>query len=106
MSQTEKKIEVQVGDGATYHIGSDRYPYTVVGILTTKRLKVRQDNARRTDNNGFSEIQTWEYSPNENGPEEVITLRKNGLWYRLGSPGKGSGFFTIGKRAMYQDPHF
>jgi len=107
MSQDQRKMsEVQVGDGATYHIGSDRYPFTVVGILTAKRLQVCMDHAVRTDKNGFSEIQTWEYSPDENATSEVITLRKNGLWYRLGQLGKGSGFFTIGKRVMYQDPSF
>jgi hypothetical protein len=107
MNQDQRKTsEVQIGDGATFTIGSDRYPYTVVGILTAKRLQVRRDHAVRTDKNGFSEIQTWEYSPDENAPSEVITLRKNGRWYRLGEPGKGSGFFTIGKRSMYQDPSF
>jgi len=98
--------EIKVGDGATYQIGSDRYPYTVVEILTGKRIVVQRDDAVRTDKNGFSEIQTWEYSTNESASKEIITLRKNNLWYKMGSPGKGSGFFTIGRRAMYQDPSF
>jgi len=101
----QKTSEIRVGDGATYHIGSDKYPYTVVGIMTAKRLRVCRDHAVRTDKNGLSEIQTWEYSSNENSNCYVITLRKNGFWYRMGESSKG-GFFTIGKREMYQDPSF
>lgn len=57
MRKGDTQMTIQVGDGATYHIGSDRYPYTVVEILTPRRLQVRA---------------------------EVITLRKNGRWHRLG----------------------
>lgn len=97
---------ISVGDGVTCYVGSDRYPYTVTGILSERRLQVRRDHATRKDQNGhFSENQTWEYSPNEYAEVEVITLRKNGYWYRKGESMKGC-FFTIGTRSMYQDPHF
>lgn len=101
-----KMSQINVGDGATFYVGSDRYPYTVVGVLSPKRLQVRRDFAKRIDHNGaFSESQTWEYAPNDRAEVEVISLRKNGRWYNKGSSMRG-GFFSIGTRSMYQDPHF
>jgi hypothetical protein len=97
--------EIKIGDGATQSVGSDRYPYTVVKILSPRRMVVQQDNAVRTDKNGLSESQTYEYSPNPNATEVVITLRSNGRWYQLGQSTK-SGAFYIGRRSMYQDPSF
>lgn len=102
---TTQPAQPQVGDGATQQVGSDRYPYTVIKILSPRRLVVQQDNARRTDSNGMSESQTYEYSPNPNASEVIITLRKNGRWHRLGESIK-SGSFYVGRRSMYQDPSF
>ena len=97
--------KIKVGDGATQGVGSDRYPYTVIKIISPCRIVVQRDHAVRTDKNGISESQTYEYFPNSNATEVVITLRRNGRWYQLGQSTK-SGAFYIGQRSMYQDPSF
>lgn len=101
---TETKIEV--GMGVTEYVGSDRYPYTVVEILSPKRIVVQRDNFRRTDNRGFSEQQDYVYEPDPNGSRYTITLRKNGLWYKVGEQMYRGGGFWVGERRAYQDPSF
>lgn len=102
MNTTE---QVKVGDGATFSIGSDRYPYTVVEVVNDRKVIVQRDDYRRTDKNGFSESQTNEYTPNLEARRQVITKRKNGGWYEQGQA-IGSGRFSLGVRRAYQDPCF
>jgi len=96
---------IKVGQGATYGIGSDRYPYTVVEVASPTRVVVQADNYRRTDKNGFSENQTYEFTPNPNACRIVVTRRKNGRWHRQGESTK-SGAFSFQGRHAYQDPSF
>lgn len=96
----------KVGTGATAHVGSDRYPYTVVEVISDKKLVVQRDEFRRTDSNGFSESQTYEYTANPDAEKVVITLRGNGRWVRQGESAKGGTGFSIGHRSAYQDPSF
>lgn len=98
-------VWLKVGIGATEIVGSDRYPYTVVEVLSDKKIVVQADDYKRTDKNGMSESQTYEYTPNPNSLRVVVTLRKNGRWVREGESGKGRGF-AIGHRDAHQDPHF
>lgn len=93
------------GLGVTYHIGSDRYPYTIVKVVSSSRIIVQADSYSRIDNNGLSEIQEYEYTPNLNAEQVTITLRKDGYWRRKGDSSR-SGIFTLGKRSAYLDPSF
>jgi hypothetical protein len=99
------QVQVEVGMGATKYVGSDRYPFTVVKILSPKRIVVQMDKATRTDSNGLSEQQEYQYEPNPNGSEYTISLRKDGRWYEVGQPAKWT-CFIVGHRSMHQDPHF
>lgn len=96
-------MDIQVGQGATYSIGSDRYPYTVVQVVSDRKIVVQRDDYRRTDTNGFSESQTYEYTPNPNAGKTVLTKRKNGRWHEQGQS-MNSGGYHIGSRQAYQDP--
>ena len=97
--------EIEIGVGATKSVGSDRYPYTVAEIVSPKKIKVQADSYRRTDSNGFSESQTYEFSPNPDARIVVLTLRKNGQWVEQGESMNGSRYY-IGTRNAYQDPSF
>jgi hypothetical protein len=94
---------IEVGTGVTFHCGSDCYPYTVVEVKSPRKIIVQGDNWKRTDKNGISEDQTYEYTPNPNGERRVITLRKNGRWCEVGS-NASSCPYTVGHRRMYHDP--
>lgn len=94
--------EPVVGQGATLSIGSDCYPYTVIAIKGTTIAFMQADKSTRTDRNGQSEDQSYEYTPNPKG--EVVECRKGKYgWKRKGS---SSYSITFGKRTMYQDPSF
>jgi len=100
------QVQVTVGMGATKYVGSDRYPFTVVKILSPKRILIREDKAIRTDNNGaFTEQQEYRYEADPAGRTYTISLRHNGLWYEVGQPAKWT-FFSVGERDAHQDPHF
>ena len=68
-----RQREPSVGDGATVLMWTDRYAATIVTVERfktgrrageVKAVEVREDHAKRTDRNGQSESQTYEYSPN------------------------------------------
>jgi len=95
----------KVGDGATELVGSDRYPYTVIKVHDGKRptLTLRGDKATRTDDRGwFTEQQDYEYEPDPDGREVVVTLRNDGRWRQRGD----DRLFSIGSRSRYRDPSF
>ena len=99
---------MQVGDGVTESIGSDRYAYTLVEINRNgKELVIQADEVKRVDENGaFSEAQKYEYIQNEKGKKIVITLRKNGRYKRKGETLNSSYNYHIGQRNAYRDPSF
>jgi hypothetical protein len=56
-----------VGDGATMFLYSDRHAYTVRTVTVspsgkTITIRASRDKARRTDSNGFSESQDYEFT--------------------------------------------
>ena len=69
-----------IGNGATAYFWSDRHACTVVEIINRNKKRyvvVQQDHAKRTDRNGFSESQTYEFTPNPKGRKfisEVIDI--------------------------------
>lgn len=96
----------EVGMGATVLMWTDRAPATIVEVVSPKTIKVQGDNAKRVDENGMSESQTYEYTPNEDGPVDTYTLRKNGRWIRKGDPMKGGQCLLVGSREKYHDFSF
>jgi hypothetical protein len=98
-------VKPEVGMGATYSVGSDRYPFTVVEIINDKTIVVQGDNYRRTDDNGLSESQEYEFTPNKDGPKRVLTFRSNGRWVEKKDKQNAPGY-RLGHRSAYQDPCF
>lgn len=95
-----------VGMGATVLGWTDRTPATVIEVSASgKRVVLQDDDFRRTDTNGMSDAQSYEYERNPRGRKRVFTLRKNGRWVAQGQPMTGSAAL-IGKRERYYDFSF
>lgn len=101
MSDQTRSRTPEIGMGVTEIMYSDRHPYTVVAILTPKRIIVQEDNAKRTDKLGASDYQEYEYTRNPNAPQVILFLNKYGKWKRLGDA-QGSTFL-LGEREEYYD---
>ncbi len=95
----------EVGMGATEYLWSDRNPFTVIEVISPRKIVVQADIATRTDNNGMSDCQSYEFTPDHNGRKRTLTLRKNGKWIPQGEGLKGTTF-GIGKRSKYHDYTF
>lgn len=96
----------EVGMGATTGYGSDRYPYTVVEILSKRKIKLQADSFKRIDNNGMSEVQEYNFYRDVDGHTDVATLRKDGTWVSEHDPLKHGRRFWLGQRSAHFDPHF
>lgn len=91
------------GDGATIQVGSDRYPYTIIGIYRNGRnIVLQMDKYTRTDNNGMSESQTYSFERDKDGEIQTATLRKDGSYRLMGSKIP----VWIGSRYAYYDYSF
>lgn len=93
------EIEPEVGMGATMYSGSDRTPYTVIAV-SSRRFKVtlQADKSVRVDDNGLSESQTWDCTPDPDG--EI----RNAYRDSAGNFHCGSRRVRFGARSMYRDP--
>lgn len=72
--------ELNIGDGVTLNYHSDEEPATIIEIDPKgKWIKVQRDKAVRTDNNGMSDCQDYEFSRDENGRIQTFykTRRKD-----------------------------
>ena len=100
--------------GATRLLWSDREPATIVEVFTkgkTQYVGVTEDEAKRIDNNGISESQEYEFTPNPDG--YVYYYRNSGKgWeacYKNPETGrfvKGCGSLLIGQKGKYYDFSF
>lgn len=98
----EKHIKPEVGMGATILMWSDRHAATIVEVTASgKTVTVQEDRAKRTDKNGCSESQTYEYTPNPEAPKRRFRLGKHG-WKQLNS----GCHLSIGHRNTYHDFSF
>jgi len=97
----------EVGMGATILSWSDRYAATVVEVSKNgKEIAVTYDEATRTDNNGMSESQEYDFTSNMDGIKHYFTLRKNNQWIRKDESMKNGQRVMIGKRDHYFDYSF
>ena len=94
-----------VGMGATIIGYTDRNPATVIEV-SARKIVVQMDDATRTDKNGMSESQSYEFAANPNGAKRVYTLRKNGQWIAEGDSIKNGGRIQLGHRSKYYDFSF
>ena len=108
--------EPVVGMGATILMWTDRHAATIIEVWTDASgwafVTVQADHAKRTDQNGQSESQTYEYSANPNGAKRTwrqveggtwqeVELGATKRWKKTGGPG-----LRIGEREEYRDPCF
>lgn len=102
--------EPEVGMGATALSWTDRHPATIVEVIRyktgqkagqVKAVVIQWDKSRRTDTNGMSECQTYEFEPNPDSPRVTFTRRKNGRY--VNKAGQG---LAIGHRDCYYDYSF
>lgn len=105
----------EIGMGATILGWTDREPATIVSVFTkgkTLHVGIKRDNYKRTDTNGFSESQSYEYSFNPEMGIEYFRKGKDGTWESIytnpetGRTKKGYGSLRIGQRDKYWDPCF
>ncbi len=93
--------EVNVGDPATIFLYTDRYAATVIRV-TPKMVVVQEDTATRTDNNGMSDCQDYDYTPNSKGTIHKFRLNNRGVLKNT-----ATGFrLAIGFRDHYYDFDF
>lgn len=86
-----------VGMGATEVLYSDRHAFTIIEVSKSgKTFKMQRDNARRTDKNGMSDAQAWEFERNPAGDVVTVRLTKRG-WRATGSK------VLVGVRDEYYD---
>ena len=113
--------EPTVGMGATILCWTDRHAATIVEVFFAGKgksgphlyVKVQEDKATRTDQNGMSEMQRYEYAPNPQGRIYTFRREKNGAWTPVVFSEKakrwckveGEGL-RIGERAKYHDFSF
>lgn len=102
--------EPQVGDGATALYWSDRAPATVVEVVRfktgqkagqVKGVVVQWDKATRTDSNGMSDAQSYEYERDPDSPRVTFLKRKDGRFRN-----KGGTTLAVGFREKYYDYSF
>ena len=106
-----------IGMGVTMTSYSDRHAGTIIKIEKTGKsllIHVQQDNVKRRDNNGISESQDYEFSPNPNGPVYYYKQKKpNSRWVQMYiNPETGrfnksnAGGLFVGERDEYYDFSF
>jgi hypothetical protein len=96
-------MKPEIGIGVTINHYTDQTPGTVVQVSPTrKKIVIQEDKANRTDNNGMSECQSYEYERDPNGTFYVATLRKDGTYRITGS----TRTVSIGNRRKYHDYSF
>ena len=89
---------IEIGTGATYSVGSDRYPATVVA-KTAKTVTVQSDDFRAGEGHNYFGAQNWICTPNPNRPKTVLRWsEKRQRWI-----GNGCAYH-IGHRSAYQNP--
>lgn len=105
---------IEIGMGASYGIGSDSYPYFVVGVNRfksgAKKGQVKEVLAQSAKyREGFhgewlnAVVGDEKFEINENAKVEVFSVRKNNY---LIAEGEQYGRLSVGQCRDYRDPHF
>jgi hypothetical protein len=105
---TETIVRVpEVGDGVTVCYWSDKHAGTIISVSASgKQIVVQQDKATRTDDNGMSDRQSYDYEPDPNGQMWRFSLRKNGRWIEKGGDLYNGLSCSLGGRHEYYDFSF
>lgn len=74
------------GMGATICAYTDRYAGTVTCVEPAGKgriIIIHEDSAVRTDGNGMSDSQTYEYTPSRAGRSWLFRQNKHGAWFEV-----------------------
>lgn len=105
----------EIGMGVTMLSWTDRNPATIVQVFNigkTQYIGVNEDNATRTDDNGISESQSYEFKFNPLVFMRYYRKTAKGTWEgcrvnpETGRFIKTVGSVSIGQRGKYWDPSF
>jgi len=111
VSSGPAEFDPEVGMGATILMWTDRVPVTIVDVTFFKSgsrkgevrsVLVQRDLAKRTDENGMSDCQSYEFSPNPDASKQEWKKRKDGT-FRMETRGD---VLRIGQRDKYYDFSF
>lgn len=111
---------MKIGDGVTEILYTDRAAYSIVEIKSDRKIVVQKDTATLKEDfqpeivpGGFAghctnnREQRYNYTPNPEGPQVVLTLRKSGKWLPMGqSDSPRSKSWKIGIRSEFYDYNF
>lgn len=96
-----------VGMHATEQFLTDQVPYEVIAVPNAKTVIVRALTAKRTDKNGMSDAQAYEYVSNPDGETKTFTQRKCGKWIVRGVDVKQAGTrLVLGQARRFHDYSF
>lgn len=94
---------IEIGDGVTFGVGSDRYAGTVTDVSASKKtIKFQQDKAKMKSGCSIYEHQDYDYTRDENGT--VRSARWSGA--RNAYVVVGQGRILTPGRNQYYDPSF
>jgi hypothetical protein len=102
----QRSLAPEVGMGVTYLGWSDRRPFTVIEIVSPKKIVIQADIVKRIDSNGASPHQEYEYYPDPEGVKRTLTQRRNGMWIEVGNSMRTGSAYRVGLREMYHDYTF
>lgn len=106
LEERAKMPAPKVGMGATEMCWSDRHAYEIVEVKDARHITVRKLDYKRIDNNGMSEMQTYEYTSNEDNPKATLFLTKKGEWRERIGRELGCYRWVIGHAEEYYDFSF
>lgn len=94
---------VRDGQGAAYHIGSDSYPFTILGWTKTGKTVFFQKAERRRIATDCPEDQRYLFAADSDGKIEAAkwTTRRGHSFYAAGR----CGAYTTDGFSAYADPH-
>ena len=106
--------DINVGDGATFLMWTDRKAATVIDVFTKGKytyFTIQEDNVSRIDSNGMSDAQSYEYTPNPEGCTKTFRVTENGYQAVYVNPETGrfvntSGNVIVGRRSHHHDYSF
>ena len=106
-SMAEEMYQQGKADGAREYCYTDRHAYEIIEVKDERHITVRAYDCRRTDNNGMSECQDYEYVSNPDGAICHLFLTQKGVWReRYGNRKLGCNRWGIGHAEEYYDYSF
>lgn len=103
-------MKIEVGMGGFYGFNGDRYPFTVIEVVSDKEIVIQSDSYKVIELGAMYKEGPvkCEFFRNENALKMTLTFRKNGEWYPKGlAIRKGySWSYYVGERIYSRNPHF